>query len=44
LRQHGSEALARRDAAAFFPSVFGLATGGVRIIFADIEQSEQLGQ
>jgi uncharacterized protein (TIGR02118 family) len=38
-----SAAVATPEAAAFFPSVLGLATGGVRIVFADIELSEQLG-
>jgi hypothetical protein len=27
------------QAAALFPSIFGLATGGVRILFSDIEES-----
>jgi uncharacterized protein (TIGR02118 family) len=32
-------AVATPEAAALFPSIFGLATGGVRIAFSDIEQS-----
>ncbi len=32
-------AVATPQAAALFPSIFGLATGGVRIAFSDIEQS-----
>ena len=32
-----SAAVASEEAAAFLPSVFELATGGVRIVFADIE-------
>jgi hypothetical protein len=27
------------QAGAFFPTVFQLATGGVRIVFADVEES-----
>jgi uncharacterized protein (TIGR02118 family) len=34
-----SAAVTTDAAAALFPSVFELATGGVRIVFADIEQS-----
>ncbi len=34
-----SAAVATAEAGAFFPSVFQLATGGVRIVFADVEQS-----
>lgn len=34
-----SAAVTTAEAGAFFPSVFGLATGGVRIVFADVEQS-----
>jgi uncharacterized protein (TIGR02118 family) len=34
-----SAAVATPQAAALFPSIFGLATGGVRILFADIEES-----
>jgi uncharacterized protein (TIGR02118 family) len=34
-----SAAVATPEAAALFPSIFGLATGGVRILFADIEES-----
>jgi len=34
-----SEAVTTDEAAAFFPSVFELATGGVRIVFADVEES-----
>jgi hypothetical protein len=32
-----SDAAASVEAGAFFPSVLALATGGVRIVFADIE-------
>lgn len=31
-------AVATPEAAALFPSIFGLATGGVRIAFSDIEE------
>jgi uncharacterized protein (TIGR02118 family) len=34
-----SAAVTTAEAAAFFPSVFALATGGVRIVFAHIEES-----
>jgi uncharacterized protein (TIGR02118 family) len=34
-----SAAVTTEEAGAFFPSVFTLATGGVRIVFADVEQS-----
>lgn len=34
-----SAAVATPEAGALFPSIFGLATGGVRILFADIEES-----
>lgn len=34
-----SAAVTTAEAGAFFPSVFELATGGVRIVFADVEQS-----
>lgn len=34
-----SAAVTTAQAAAFFPSVFELATGGVRIVFAHIEES-----
>src|SRR5215213_9466094 len=34
-----SAAVTTEEAAAFFPSVFELATGGVRIVFAHIEES-----
>ncbi len=34
-----SEAVTTEAAGAFFPSVFELATGGVRIVFAEIEES-----
>jgi uncharacterized protein (TIGR02118 family) len=33
-----SAAVATPEAGALFPSIFGLATGGVRIAFADIEE------
>jgi uncharacterized protein (TIGR02118 family) len=35
-----SAAVTTPEAAALFPSILGLATGGVRIVFADIEMSE----
>jgi uncharacterized protein (TIGR02118 family) len=34
-----SAAVTTAEAGAFFPSVFELATGGARIVFADVEQS-----
>ena len=34
-----SAAVTTEEAGAFFPSVFKLATGGVRVVFADVEQS-----
>jgi uncharacterized protein (TIGR02118 family) len=34
-----SAAVTSPEAAALFPDIFALATGGVRIVFADIEQS-----
>ncbi len=34
-----SAAVATPEAAALFPSIFGLATGGVRILFSDIEEA-----
>ena len=34
-----SAAVATPEAAAFIPGIFGLATGGVRIAFSDIEES-----
>jgi uncharacterized protein (TIGR02118 family) len=34
-----SAAVATEEAGALFPSIFGLATGGVRILFSDIEES-----
>ena len=33
-----SAAVATPEAAAFFPTIFGIATGGVRITFADVEE------
>ncbi|MEF2977411.1 EthD family reductase [Subtercola sp. YIM 133946] len=33
-----SAAVATAEAAELFPSIFGLATGGVRILFSDIEE------
>jgi uncharacterized protein (TIGR02118 family) len=33
-----SAAVATEQAAALFPSIFGLATGGLKIMFADIEE------
>jgi uncharacterized protein (TIGR02118 family) len=35
-----SEAVTTPEAGALFPSIFGLATGGVRIVFAELEQIE----
>jgi uncharacterized protein (TIGR02118 family) len=37
--ESASAAVETPEAGAFFPSIFGLATGGVRILFADIEES-----
>jgi uncharacterized protein (TIGR02118 family) len=34
-----SAAVATAEAAALFPSILAAATGGVRIVFADIEES-----
>ena len=34
-----SAAVATPEAAALFPTIFGLATGGVRILFSDVEES-----
>jgi uncharacterized protein (TIGR02118 family) len=34
-----TEAVTSGAAATFFPGVFELATGGVRIVFADVEES-----
>jgi uncharacterized protein (TIGR02118 family) len=34
-----SAAVTTPEAGQLFPSIFGLATGGVRIVFADIEES-----
>src|SRR3978361_1106068 len=34
-----SAAVTTAEAGELFPSIFGLATGGVRILFADIEES-----
>jgi uncharacterized protein (TIGR02118 family) len=34
-----SAAVAGPEAGALFPSILGLATGGVRILFSDIEES-----
>jgi uncharacterized protein (TIGR02118 family) len=34
-----SAAVTTPEAGALFPSIFGLATGGVRIAFSDIEES-----
>lgn len=34
-----SAAVTTPEAGALFPSILGLATGGVRIVFADIEES-----
>ena len=35
-----SRAVSTEAAAAFFPDVLELATGGVRIVFADVEEAE----
>jgi uncharacterized protein (TIGR02118 family) len=35
-----NQAVTSEEAAAFFPDVFELATGGVRIVFADVEETE----
>jgi uncharacterized protein (TIGR02118 family) len=34
-----SAAVATAEAGALFPSIFGVATGGVRILFSDVEES-----
>jgi uncharacterized protein (TIGR02118 family) len=34
-----STAVTTEEARSFFPSALGLATGGVRIVFADVEES-----
>ena len=34
-----SAAVATAEAGALFPSIFGLATGGVRISFSDVDES-----
>jgi hypothetical protein len=34
-----SAAVTTAEAGALFPSIFGLASGGVRILFSDIEES-----
>jgi uncharacterized protein (TIGR02118 family) len=34
-----SAAVATPEAGELFPNIFGLATGGVRILFADVEES-----
>jgi uncharacterized protein (TIGR02118 family) len=34
-----SRATASEEAAAFFPNVFALGTGGLRIVFADVEKA-----
>lgn len=34
-----SAAVTTAEAAALFPSIFALATGGVRILFSDVEES-----
>jgi uncharacterized protein (TIGR02118 family) len=36
--QAAGDAVSTEAAAAFFPGVFELATGGVRIVFADVEE------
>ena len=35
-----SAAVTTEEAGALFPSIFGLATGGLRILFSDIEETE----
>jgi len=37
--ESASAAVTTQEAAALFPSILGLATGGVRIAFSDIEES-----
>jgi uncharacterized protein (TIGR02118 family) len=37
--ESASAAVTTPEAAALFPSIFGLATGGVRIAFAEVEES-----
>jgi uncharacterized protein (TIGR02118 family) len=39
-----SAAVATPEAGALFPSIFGLGTGGLRVVFADVEVSEMLGE
>jgi uncharacterized protein (TIGR02118 family) len=34
-----SDAVTTAEAGELFPSIFGLATGGVRILFSDVEES-----
>jgi uncharacterized protein (TIGR02118 family) len=34
-----SAAVAGPEAGALFPNIFGLATGGVKVLFADVEES-----
>ena len=34
-----SAAVTTPEAAGLFPSIFGLATGGVRIVFSDVEEA-----
>ena len=34
-----SAVVTTEQAAALFPKIFGLATGGVKIVFADVEES-----
>jgi uncharacterized protein (TIGR02118 family) len=34
-----SAAVATPEAAALFPAIFGIASGGVRIVFAEVEES-----
>jgi uncharacterized protein (TIGR02118 family) len=36
-----SQAVTTDEAGAFFPSVFALATGGIRIAFADVETDNE---
>ncbi len=40
--ESASAAVTTEEAAAFFPHVQELATGGVRIVFANVEESDHL--
>ena len=37
--ESASAAVTTAEAAALFPSIFSLATGGVRILFSDVEEA-----